>query len=159
MVDIPIHLTVLRERVWCEKEMKTLSVVPSIICACGQKDCLYVHLKICLISENSGREFGSGCSAWRDCVEWEGVRRVMLCVCVRVALCTGSSILHPAQFRVACCRVSRYRIFCTEQHCRDTMYPEEPVRERYTHLRLHHAWQRTNTLTQTHNFYIYHSYT
>ncbi|KAG1939602.1 rho GTPase-activating protein [Pimephales promelas] len=48
------------------------------------------------------------------------------CFCV-VALCTGSSVLHPAQLRVVCGCVSRYRIFCTEQHCRDIMYPEEPT--------------------------------
>lgn len=94
-------------------------------------------MKICLISLRTGGErervwVGMFSMTWRF---WMGGGEesdaLCLCACV-LAFCTGSGILHPAQFRVACFCISRHRIFCTKQHCGDTMYPEETVRETHT---------------------------
>lgn len=141
-----------RESLMEEREENTQSVVPSIICACEQKGCLYyVHMKICLISLRTEGEwervwvgmFSMTCWCWMGGGEESVSLCLFECFCV-LALFTGSNILHPAQIRVACCCVPRYRIFCTEQHCRDIMYPEEPVRltrrRTLTHLHLHYAW-------------------
>jgi len=78
------------------------------LCVCELKGCLYyVHMKICLISLRTECErvwVGMFSMTWW-CWMGGGEETVSLCLfecfCV-VALCTGSSVLHPAQLRVVC---------------------------------------------------------
>jgi len=143
----------IEERVWWRKH----SVCSSFhhLCVCEPKGCLYyVHMKICLISLRTECErvwVGMFSMTWW-CWMGGGEETVSLCLfecfCV-VALCTGSSVLHPAQLRVVCGCVSRYRIFCTEQHCRDIMYPEEPVRLTPSHSSICTMHECTYTHTCT----------